>query len=944
VVGGRNRAGHLDWCSLFFLPGVIMVNNSLHKSYQLLFSPWRVYAYLIFGFSIFFMLGAPAHAAVPGKTMLTSPAPFTTDRTPTIAWDGVSGASNYEIWVNNLTSGQSEVIHEYNVTSTTFTPSSDLSFDQFRVWVRASNGEGNGPWSNHRDFQILDPANDPPATPVITGPSASSFDTTPTITWLSAAAATYYELWISNLETGVSPLIHETNLPAISSVEESYTSETLAIGPYRVWVRAHNANGASAWSSQYDYTILDPNQPPTGKANITAPPSQTSDRTPTLAWEVVENATQYEVWVNNLTSGESEVIHVFDIGSTSYTPSSNLSYADYRLWVRASNSYGDGPWSNSRDFRVTDGSTSPPATPVLTHPSSITTDTTPTIRWNAASGATSYDLWVNNLTTGASRVIREPSLTETSFTPTSALADGTYRAWIQARNSSGVSSWSAALDFTIIDPNQAPGKANLTAPSNQTADRTPSFIWDAVPLATQYELWVNNKTTGESEVIHVSNITGTSYTPTSSLYYGDYRAWVRASNSFGDGSWSNPHDFTINDGCSSAPSTPSITGPMGVTSDSTPTFNWTSSSGAIYYDLWVNNVTTGQSRVIREQSLTANYFTPSSALPVGTYRAWVQARNMCGESNWSFGHDFMVGVDQDPVQTLLQLESDTDHWVGQGVKDVFTPVDGEFSVRANYNGDSSTGIRIHYEGNDDRYYDLSFDAPYDLLLEAAEYPGATRFPFNEEFEPGLSISTNGRGCNQVQGEFRVLGVTYATDGSFESFGASFTHYCDTDESGPALRGTVWINFSDSLLNYCSARAYNAGFEWIAGVKIGDFENRVNEHVGYEDFTEAVTGQVIALSPGTVEVELEPGFLDFAYAEYWGIWLDVNKDGDFDDPGEQVYASPGMSNQIVTGTITIPETVPGKTRLRVRMYYHAPGPGVCGDTTNGQVEDYTVQVY
>jgi uncharacterized delta-60 repeat protein len=617
-------------------------------------STTRVVGYLTMVFALMFVFSQQATAQLPGKPTLTAPPVGTIDQTPTISWAGGSYTDTYEVWVNNQTTGQSEVVHVSDIVNTFYTPSTNLPYGDYRVWVRGSSSLGDGPWSDHRDFRILDPANDPPPVAVLTGPPASTLDATPTITWLSAVTATYYDIWISNLTTGESPYLRVPDFTATNPTEESYTpSSALVAGSYRVWVQARNANGVGDWSAHRDFTIVDPNQPPSGKPNLTAPPAATSDRTPTIAWEAVAGATKYEVWVNNLTTGQDEVIHVYNITTLSYTPGSNLDYGDYAAWVRAGNAYGDGPWSDARNFEINDGSTAPPGKPTLISPPSSTTDTTPTIIWNPVSGASYYDLWVNNLTTGEQQVIRERNLTTTSFTPSSALADGTYVAWVQARNSSGESSWSDGREFTVTNPNQPPGKTVLTGPPAEIADRTPTVSWNAVTGATDYEVWVNNQTTGQSEVIHVYNISNTSYTPSSVLAYGDYRAWVRASNAFGDGPWSDARDFEVTDGSSAPPSTPAMTAPDGTITDTTPTFAWTASSGATFYDLWVNNLTTGQQQVIREENLTTNSYTPTTALTAGDYRAWVQARNGSGESEWSAEKNFTIQAAQPPARPTM---------------------------------------------------------------------------------------------------------------------------------------------------------------------------------------------------------------------------------------------------------------------------------------------------
>jgi hypothetical protein len=91
----------------------------------------------------------------------------------------------------------------------------------------------------------------------------------------------------------------------------------------------------------------------------------------------------------------------------------------------------------------------------------------------------------------------------------------------------------------------------------------------------------------------------------------------------------------------------------------------------------------------------------------------------------------------------------------------------------------------------------------------------------------------------------------------------------------------------------------------------------------------------------VSVSLTPGFTGSSYTEYWKIWIDYNKDGDFADSGEEVFSKSGSS--AVTGSFTVPTSASsGSTRMRVIMKYSSAATA-CGTFTYGEVEDYTVNI-
>jgi hypothetical protein len=75
----------------------------------------------------------------------------------------------------------------------------------------------------------------------------------------------------------------------------------------------------------------------------------------------------------------------------------------------------------------------------------------------------------------------------------------------------------------------------------------------------------------------------------------------------------------------------------------------------------------------------------------------------------------------------------------------------------------------------------------------------------------------------------------------------------------------------------------------------------------------------------------------------GIWVDWNQDLDFDDADETIAVSGTPGNGPYTGIVTPPAGAPeGTTRMRVRITYTgAVSP--CGNTTYGEVEDYTIEV-
>ena len=83
-----------------------------------------------------------------------------------------------------------------------------------------------------------------------------------------------------------------------------------------------------------------------------------------------------------------------------------------------------------------------------------------------------------------------------------------------------------------------------------------------------------------------------------------------------------------------------------------------------------------------------------------------------------------------------------------------------------------------------------------------------------------------------------------------------------------------------------------------------------------------------------------------YAEGFGVWIDWNIDGDFDDAGEFVFNSGVATTAIVNGIISVPiSATPGITRMRVRCAYnYVPLAGnACTTFNEGETEDYNIEI-
>lgn len=142
-------------------------------------------------------------------------------------------------------------------------------------------------------------------------------------------------------------------------------------------------------------------------------------------------------------------------------------------------------------------------------------------------------------------------------------------------------------------------------------------------------------------------------------------------------------------------------------------------------------------------------------------------------------------------ETLLVLASQPGDYIGQGQQRTITTTDADFRTSRNF--DSGVSFQIDDFGRPNPtytfwYVDLS--APFDATLTVGAYEGATRWPFQAADEPGLSVSGDGRGCNQLTGRFVVLEAAYDPQtGAVSHFAADFEQHCEFPEA-PALVGAI----------------------------------------------------------------------------------------------------------------------------------------------------------
>ncbi len=100
------------------------------------------------------------------------------------------------------------------------------------------------------------------------------------------------------------------------------------------------------------------------------------------------------------------------------------------------------------------------------------------------------------------------------------------------------------------------------------------------------------------------------------------------------------------------PAAPVLTGPASVTASLRPAITWNAVGTSIEYEVWINNRSTNEFRVLVEPA-SGTSFTPSIDLGIGNFTVWVRALDENGgpPSVWSVPRTFRINtpVTQNPV-------------------------------------------------------------------------------------------------------------------------------------------------------------------------------------------------------------------------------------------------------------------------------------------------------
>jgi hypothetical protein len=362
---------------------------------------------------------------------------------PTFTWEDVAGETAYALWLINKTTGalvfqRSDIAADstsYTLTETDV-PGGLAAGGQYRFWINSISANGYSQSGAPTDFTV-GAALTPPAAPTGFDADFTGNPLRPQINWGSVPTATSYSIYLIRLAdsaviANASGLTNPNFTPGVD----------LANGRHRIWVKAHNTAGSSAWSAPFDFTVGPVLTPPAAPTGFSLTNGETT--TPTINWGAVPTAATYSIYFIRLADG-ALISGATGLTDPNFTPGAPLSPGTHRIWVKAHNAAGSSSWSTPYDFTI--------GTPIVppTAPTGFSVlnanTANPTVTWESQGAGVTYSIWFINLDTGAV-VSGATGLTTNSFTA-SGLTTNRYRIWVKAHNSAGSSSWSSPFDFDV---------------------------------------------------------------------------------------------------------------------------------------------------------------------------------------------------------------------------------------------------------------------------------------------------------------------------------------------------------------------------------------------------------------------------------------------------------------------------------------------------------------
>ena len=402
---------------------------------------WRVNSKISGGTSAYSNVWSFTTLAPPSAPSLSAPVDsmVNVETSLTLSWLASYGADTYRLQVSTSSNFASTVINDSTNTGTS-QPITGLTVGTTYYWrVNAKNVAGTSVYSTVWRFTTI-----APGTPTLVAPLDGAVDQAmnPTLIWDAIPTADTYRLQVSTTNNFATTVYNDS-----TRTNTSQQLSGLAVGTTYFWrVNSKISGGTSAYSSVWSFTTIGLPSAPVLFAPVDSAQNQATNLT--LSWLASNGADTYRLQIDTNANFTTMVYNDSTNTGTSQ-PITGLAVGTTYYWrVNAKNMAGTSSYSTVWRFTTSVAALNPP---ILITPldASVNFSTSPTLSWNATSGAVTYRLQVDTSTVFASTVFDDSTLTGLSQQITNLTYDMTYYWRVSATNSGGTSTYSTIWRFKI---------------------------------------------------------------------------------------------------------------------------------------------------------------------------------------------------------------------------------------------------------------------------------------------------------------------------------------------------------------------------------------------------------------------------------------------------------------------------------------------------------------
>ena len=331
----------------------------------------------------------------------------------------------------------------------------------------------------------------------------------------------------------------------------------------------------------------------------------------TFSWTAVNDALRFDVLVSKDGGTTYDVVASTSDAST-LSATVSLALGSYLASVRTIFSASCSTRSSLTRFTV--GSAGCGAIPpALIAPANGATDTDSaiTFQWNAVPNATSYEIFTSVNGAAFTAIANTSDTSATRIVPA-----GTIDWYVQADFAACNPLKSSTSRFTVAATACGGGSVTLVSPPNNSSTTSPvTFLWNAVPGASAYRIWLSIDGSVASIIARVSTTTVTVPVPSGAA---DWYVEALFDNC---PSIVSPHSkFTVQRSANCGTAAPALVSPVNTDVTTPVTFDWNAAPGAVMYHLWYAIV----GDALTDGGLTTNTQAKRDLAP-GTYSWFVEA-------------------------------------------------------------------------------------------------------------------------------------------------------------------------------------------------------------------------------------------------------------------------------------------------------------------------------